>query len=270
MSPAGPVGFFMSPLLKALKDSGATVVRRTVGQDHALDLLVGSQQRLIEWNRTLSNQWSPVPPDRFAVLTMYDADMSEIGELTAANKTEYCRVHGYHCIVRTDGFDASRPVPWSKVRFLEQHLPDHDWVFWSDADSLIMNHRTRLEELTHTTADLIITRDINGINSGSFLVRNCPWAHAFLAEVYAQTQYLHDRWWENRAFFWLLKAHRHRRHAKIVRQEVLNSYLYEASGVTGRRSFQPGDFVLHLPGLPSELRLHLLREYARRVTGLPQ
>jgi hypothetical protein len=132
-----------------------------------------------------------------------------------------------------------------------------------------MNHQTRLERLTRTTADLIITRDINGINSGSFLIRNCPWALAFLAEVYAQTQYLSDCWWENRAFFWLLKAYRHRRHAKIVRQEVLNSYLYEASGVIGRRSFRPGDFVLHLPGIPSELRLNLIREYARRAAGPP-
>jgi mannan polymerase II complex MNN10 subunit len=201
---------------------------------------------------------------------MFDAGMTEIGGLTAANKRDYCSAHGYQCIVRTDGFDPSRPVPWSKVLFLQQHLPEYDWVFWSDADSLIMNYPTLLESLVRTTADLILTRDINGLNSGSFLIRNCPWAQAFLAEVYAQTQYLHDCWWENRAFFWLLKAYRHRRHAKIVRQEILNSYLYEASGVTGRRSFQPGDFVLHLPGLASELRLRLLREYARRVVRVPQ
>ncbi len=58
-----------------------------------------------------------------------------------ASKEEYCSLHGYDFILCTEYLDPSRPIAWSKIKLLEKVLNTnkYKWVFWSDADSIIMN-----------------------------------------------------------------------------------------------------------------------------------
>jgi hypothetical protein len=75
------------------------------------------------------------------------------------NKQRYCDLHGYTHLPLTSGFDASRPPAWSKIKFLREHLPRFDWLFWSDIDSLITNYSIRLQDLADDNYDLIITME---------------------------------------------------------------------------------------------------------------
>jgi hypothetical protein len=72
------------------------------------------------------------------VLTAYDAGHAAVGDVSRANEA-YCRQHGYRFVCRTDGFDRSRAPSWSKVLFIREELPRSEWVFWTDADALVMD-----------------------------------------------------------------------------------------------------------------------------------
>src|SRR5579872_786488 len=116
------------------------------------------------------------------------------------NKQLYCKKHGYDFYCLSESLDASRPIPWSKILVVQNTLKNkkYDWVFWTDADALIMNDEIALEDIIDNDFNLIICK-AHEINSGQFLIKNCRWSHDFLNAVYARTEYINHPWWEQRA-----------------------------------------------------------------------
>jgi galactosyl transferase GMA12/MNN10 family len=111
-------------------------------------------------------------------------------ELTWPNKQDYCKKHGYHLYNESDSLDPSRPPSWSKIRAARRLLLEEscDWVFWMDADTVIMNSAKRIEDflpLPESGIDLVLTRQKgNSWNAGAWLIRNSTWSLNFL-----------DHWW---------------------------------------------------------------------------
>jgi hypothetical protein len=197
----------------------------------------------------------PTPAELITVLTGYEESFARLGGISRANKEAYCQRHGYAFRCRTEGFDPSRPPAWSKVRFLLEELPQSAWVFWSDADSVVMNSAVPLSWFLDASHDLILPWDrINGLNTGNFFVRNTPWAREFLERVYAQVRLIHHGWWENAAVMALYAAEpESRRHIGVVPNKLFNAYLTDGS-------YAPGDFLVHFPGLKD--REMFLKNYA--------
>lgn len=167
------------------------------------------------------------------------------------NKLKYCESHGYPFHVFTESLDESRPIPWSKIKIIEKLFenPDCEWVFWTDADSLIMNPKIKLNQFIDERYDMITASDFNGINTGQFFIKNCKWSHDFLARIYAKEQFINHGWWEQMSimdeFFHNKKD---RRHLKILNQRRLNSYapeLYDNKNIY----WHTGDFIIHFAGV---------------------
>jgi hypothetical protein len=81
------------------------------------------------------------------LLTAYTDNLA-FGVIGAKNKRWYCRKHGYKFVCETQGFDLSRPPAWSKIIFVQKHLPE--------------------------------CHDVLGLNAGHFFIRNTPWSFVFL------------------------------------------------------------------------------------------
>ena len=202
---------------------------------------------------------APIPHRNIGLLTAADAGAASIAEQSVPNKQRYCGAHGYRMIFRNDGFDVQRPLAWSKIRFLRERLGDFDWLFWSDADSLIMDPSRRLEEFIDDAYDVVITQEDLGVgvfnlNTGQIFVKNSDWSRRFLDEVYAQTQFTTDRLWENRAVIHLWEREDLSGHIKVLAQTMLNSYL---------PNYTRGDFILHFPDMPNPTRAGLMRYWAQ-------
>ena len=201
---------------------------------------------------------TPRPGTRkIALLTAHDEAQREVAELSSPNKATYCRRHGYDFVQRTDGFDRSRPPAWSKIRFLLEALPYYDWVFWSDADSLVTDPACPLEWfLDEQGYHVILPHDdlgmgVNHVNTGNWFVRNSPWAQRFLEDAWAQTDFLHDRLWENRAVIHLVERQDLSRQVQIVTQRRFNSY---------PGNHPPGDFIIHFADMPNDRRVAMMRQ----------
>jgi len=79
------------------------------------------------------------------------------------SKRDWCARHGYdfHCGGDTV-WDRSRPIPWSKLLYLQTFLNDYDYLFVSDADVLITNPNLKIEDVILPqlgTKDLLWTMD---------------------------------------------------------------------------------------------------------------
>lgn len=190
----------------------------------------------------------PAGRPRIRIITGFDAAIADYGNLAVANLTAYAQRHDYQLQIFRDGFDRTRPPPWSKILFTLRALRGTDWVVWIDADILIANQAQRLEPFLSPDHDFIIARHhapSPHVNTGVYFVRSRFWIRCFLRHVYAQTGVIHHGWWEQIAVNILLEKYRLDRVLVVNEARVFNS-LYVSP--VPEDLYRRGDFLVHFAG----------------------
>ena len=200
---------------------------------------------------------------KIGLVTAYDGAEAELAAVSSPNKRAYCLRHGYDLIDRTGGFDLRRHPVWGKVKFLRELLPRYDWLFWSDADSLVMRPEVPLEtflpdDRDSAPPDVVIGLEDLGVgvfhvNAGQFFVRNGRWSVKFLEDWYGVEHFEGDALREQRALIHLIESRDLSRRVRLVPQRRFNSYPC---------NYQCGDFLLHFPDLPVGAKVRLMRASA--------
>ena len=204
-------------------------------------------------------------------------DYTKAVEPGLASKREYAKMHGYALhIGGEEVWDRTRPIPWSKLRYIQQYLPHYDYVFWSDADVLITNPQTTLETQVlpylKEGKDMVWTLDAcNNHNNGNLLFRGrSPWAHDFLERCYQQTDLIHHIWWDNAAMvrlFWSNPKDMEKIET-CVEHWKFNTFLFGKNNRAddSERLYQRGDFLLHLAGVYDPWNLYRMMKYVQLQT----
>ena len=123
-------------------------------------------------------------------------NMDNLLEMTWPNKKEYCEKHGYHLFDESENLDTTRPPSWSKVVAARRLLTQEhcDWVFWMDADTVIMNSNQRVQDFLPETQDFVIAPEKRGgYNAGVWVIKNTPWSIRFLDEWYAMESFVQPK-----------------------------------------------------------------------------
>lgn len=179
-------------------------------------------------------------------------EFKEATILGLQNKENYCKKQGYDFIYCEECLDSTRQLNWSKILFLLNVMENSKckWIFWTDADALVMNTEMRLEDLIDEDYNLIINYDFNGFNNGHFLIRNCEWSRKFLREAYTHDEFINDPEFEQGAMLKTLQQnYEYMKVTKIIPQRLMNSYSDLYIGKFLQASYQPGDFILHFAGI---------------------
>lgn len=224
---------------------------------------------------------------RIAIVSLYDAGYSHIGKYSDLNKAKYAKKHGYDIFLYHKSFDLLRPTAWSKILAVQKQLANYDWIFWTDADSLIVNSDIKLESFIDPAYDIILSREhnwdgiqidnhifkIDGIsfNTGHFLIKNSDWSTKMLNQIWKQEKFINcNGWWEQAAFLNLYNNDTTiKSHMKLLPQRALNSCLIETLKVTPKLNsllglYQPGDFILHFYG--SINKAPLMKEWSEKIS----
>ena len=77
---------------------------------------------------------------------------------TLQNIVNYAARHHYN-LSFSRPVDAHRAPAWNKVKAWEALLHEHDWVWQSDQDMLVMNLHQRLETFVDNSYDIVVGRD---------------------------------------------------------------------------------------------------------------
>jgi len=226
------------------------------------------------------------------ILTGYDTNESykEIGLISAQNKYEYAMKNNYSflCFRSYEGYD--RPASWFKVPLILSLLENYDWIFWTDADSLITNFNKKIEDIIETNYErkktlflspvalptevnlpelkeqnYIITQDNYSPCMGEFIIRNCEWSKNFFLEMNKQIQFANDGIWENRAQDYLMFHNPEiLKYCKFIPKKEMNAFYKTAKEEP--LDWTEGDFVCHLPATSQDRRVRYMKELLQKIT----
>lgn len=178
----------------------------------------------------------------FTAVTLHTPDIASYGAHSAEALRRYAERHGYGFILHTDTLDPSRPPAWSKLLAAKRALPSCDWCFWLDADAVVCNHETRLDEFVGDGC--IMLASTGATNSGSMLLRNCPDTVKMLDMMWNHTSTLNERVWDDGAAHVLQRRDPWFKSMFHIDQRIQTPYL----------EFRKGDFVCHMMGQCRQLR----------------
>jgi hypothetical protein len=197
---------------------------------------------------------------KIALLSICVGALRNICCTTTQNFRHYCEIHGYDCVIKT-AQTSNRPASWEKISFCQELLPYYDWLFWIDSDACILNMSKKLEDLIDDNYDIIIAENIYGINAGVWLIKNSPWSAKALKEVWElMDTFYYTGTWEQAPMQFVIK--KDQRHTKLVPQRAINAQLYKYwKHALPRGEYQPGDFILHFPGISNAVRGKLIFDY---------
>jgi len=230
---------------------------------------------------------------KLSIATIYTEDIKELAVITVEyNKRKYCEKHGYDLNVKTNNFQCS-DFGFAKIAFVLDLLKSgkYSWVFWCGSDTMITNYGIKLEDLIDDNYHFIIANDVWDLNADSFLIKNSPEAISFFEKVYSLYDKYIDKngkpiddgsrlpdggtkaWAEQKAIIDLKSEYE--KIIKVVPQKTLNSYCYwiypskwhqagkDCLGNDG--SWSSGDFLVHWPGLPNNVRVNLALNFIKQV-----
>lgn len=216
------------------------------------------------------NQQEGYPGPRIAILTVItDGEDMDVGEkfqrktyaemvaFGTRSKEVYAKLHGYDLIKATKKLDtcygtpSSRPLEaaWTKLALISRFLKHYDWVFWTDADSVILNFDVRLEMFLDEAYDLIgCDIDQNAtwqgqmrlgqyLNTGEVFYKNSD-ITAFVVKSAWENHHEETPWsWEQARINHFLQENKLNDHVYVYPQKAFNvcPELYE-----------PGNFLIHL------------------------
>ncbi|WP_321793675.1 hypothetical protein [Caballeronia sp. J97] len=193
-----------------------------------------------------------------AVVMLHTPNIASYARFGEASLRAYCEQHGYTLYVHRDlppDFGRDGCGNWAKPFLLCKYLPQHEWVFWIDADIIAMNRTVKLEKFTEGR-ERVLTADICGwpFNSGVMGFRNTEANIAVLEAVLAKVREIDDigHTFSNRGdqfiFLEQLQAHGlcpETDSPEFVSFRELNTPWYYADRNT---------FLCHFHGLSTELR----------------
>jgi hypothetical protein len=194
------------------------------------------------------------------VLSISTPQLSDVVALTKPTHEAFAELYGYqYKHIELPEMEVRKAI-WKKPESVSQELLLGNNVWWIDADAAVTNPAA----LPHVLEERVTAScDINGINAGVFYAASCERVSRlfFACNTHGRTVFLGltgDQ-------FVMQHFASHPPYEGIVNyvpQRALNSYWPGAYDYPGHEAadWQPGDFVLHLPGLPNERRIEILKE----------
>lgn len=191
------------------------------------------------------------------------------------SKRAYCKKHGYDFL--TDGedvWDRDRPIPWSKFNFILKYLDDYDYIFWSDADVIIVNQEIALEThilpLLPANKDILWTMDAcNHYNNGHLMIRGkSAWVRDYFKRCYAETDLLYHIWWDNAAMIKLYESNPDdfKRIQTCTMHWLFNSYVFgpnDSANDSSVRLYKHDDFLVHFAGVYDCWNIYRMMRYVK-------
>ena len=167
-------------------------------------------------------------------------------------------------------------------------------MFCVDLDTVIVNETISLESIIYKSqetsdADVIMTMDFSGPNTGVFLVRQSEWTQRFLKKWFGIKQFDTPPWYtsypflyEQRGLHYLLctdiwerkglpvyeDCEKFRLHFAFVPQCTMNSYLIPPDtnrGTQLENGFHKTDFIVHFAGFKDGVKRGLMDFYLKRA-----
>lgn len=236
------------------------------------------------------------PGRRVAIVTLYNESIAPYAVWSNACVRLYAAEHGY-ALITVERLLSSRAPQWDKVKAISELLNDgeaaasYDYFMWIDADAAFSNlHQPLLETVIDPymnqdgdPRDFLICDDspqaaggegstpegLIRCNTGTFVVRSCPWAREF-AKIWWETPMglEHTPYHEQAVLDNLYAAglYELRKRLVLVPARVLNSAYGELPKRHWQKNSAHDTFVVHMMARNSYDRKNVFRDIFKHLT----
>jgi hypothetical protein len=201
---------------------------------------------------------------KIAFVTNHSPDYAGLAHLTLPSRKKYCSKHGYHLHIQKTPL-SNRGLNWDKLILISKALEVYDVVVWNGADVVFMNLDFKIESLLDEfqESSIILSTDVYGINSDNMIFRKSVWTEQFLFAVstVGYALYRYHPWAEQEAIIRFASSPPYLGKIGYAPQNKMNSYLNDLYGrpTSWPGHYQKGDWLLHLPGIPNEKRIEVIK-----------
>ena len=156
----------------------------------------------------------------------YTSDYAHSVSFGTWSKELYAKKHGYDFYIAKEklttfrGHDQTRDLEaaWSKLPLVHCLLDEYDWVFWTDADSLILDFDIQLESFLDEEYDLIACESLSTIdliNTGHVFYKNTPFTKELILNAWLDHNELTKGSYEQRRINRYIKNNGYENHVKM-------------------------------------------------------
>lgn len=203
------------------------------------------------------------------VLILYTTSWQPLADVVIPNIQRYCDKFEYKLEVAKFEDPYPSNFGFNKIMYISDlfNLCEADIVWSLDMDTLITNHGIRVENFTKGEDNFWVTKDVNGINCGSFIARKSEWWDYFSQWVLNYQEVANC---EQDAIALFMAEHEDPG-ITVLPHPSINSYMYylypEFKNITKEEegNWHPGNFILHLPGLGMDDRLKIFTEIKEQI-----
>ena len=201
---------------------------------------------------------------RIAVTMSYTPNWNELAAISVPNMAKYCAKHGYSLFVTVDEYERYNGL-WKLQNILRllSFKDSYDVVFSFDCDTLVTNHEIKLESFIDEENHFYVCE---GWNMGIFAVKSSTFG---IELIYKIEEFIASGKCDCEQD--AIGKISIQQGMKVLAHPAFNSYLSQhypevAQPVTKEQGqWEPGCFVLHLPALPLEQRINLMKEYSKYI-----
>jgi len=194
-----------------------------------------------------------------------------LADLTWPNKISYCQKYGYQYLHKVDNFIGNGMVMgFEKIHYILELIKtrEYDWIWFVGCDTLITNYSIKIEDIINeygSDSYFLITKDINGLNADSFLVRCDSKGQEFFEYTFLKQKELNNIWPYEQGVWWS-EYEKRREGIKIIPQNLINAYEYSLYGMTySEGEWDSNSLLMHWPGLDLKTRLQLFEKYSKLI-----
>lgn len=204
-----------------------------------------------------------------ALVSFYDEAFEKLTNITFPHLEEYCKRWGYTPYFGKPFENCNPSNGYDRFHCAYGLFAEgYDAVMWIDADAMITNHNIRIEDRLGDEK-FVITSDLHGINSGVFIARNHIETKELLLSMINLGEELTGKhpFREQEALNRYLSFDHYKKMVTLLPQRmmnaVINPYYQRPPGFSG--NWQPGDWILHFPGISMEDRCRVAPEYVSQI-----
>lgn len=196
-----------------------------------------------------------------SILTYHTKDYEIMGNLVYSNRQKYCDIWNYNHIIEIPK-NIKYYYAIDRIKFLHDLLFEKnnniDYVWVLNVHAMIMNYTIDVAKFLDDEHDFFITKDVGGLNAGSFIVKKSDWTKKWLNFIYEKAPYINHCWHEQKVMQDNENNPEFKDKIKVLKHPSINSYdyiLYKLPETT-LGHFNKGDFILHLPGTNLQERIN--------------
>lgn len=206
------------------------------------------------------------------VVVASNDSMSDDVVASINEKKAYASKHGHGFQFATQ-LDYSRAPGWSKLLKVKELIPKYPnaWFWVVDTDTVLTNDNVDIVDFipSNNVPNVLVSEDCNALNTGSLLIKSGQWSMRFINEMFSvseEAMRAEVSWAENSAFICLYKANSSlSRKIWVAPAYWFNAYTENGGCIGGSgdpwRPWQKGDLLIHFPGMPTDQKVKLMRQY---------